>query len=229
MSNTQLSRAALLKIVLTRYILGFLALCLVFFLPAGTLNYWQAWVYLAVLFIPMAFALIYLFVKDRALLERRMSLHEREHEQSLIIKLSYLWFLLAFVLPGLDQRWGWSQVPTWLVIVADVLVFAGYCIFVWVLRENSYASRTVQVEQGQKVVSSGPYALVRHPMYTGSVLMYMASPLALGSYWAILPTLLIVPILVARIINEEKVLLRDLPGYADYQRKTPYRLAPGIW
>jgi len=229
MSNTQLSRAALLKIVLTRYILGFLALCLVFFLPAGTLNYWQAWVYLAVLFIPMAFALIYLFVKDRALLERRMSLHEREHEQSLIIKLSYLWFLLAFVLPGLDQQWGWSQVPTWLVIVADVLVFAGYCIFVWVLRENSYASRTVQVEQGQKVVSSGPYALVRHPMYTGSVLMYMASPLALGSYWAILPTLLIVPILVARIINEEKVLLRDLPGYADYQRKTPYRLAPGIW
>ena len=158
-----------------------------------------------------------------------MRMREREREQRLIIKVAYLWFLLAFILPGLDWRWGWSAVPTWLVIVADMLVLAGYGIFLLVLRENRYASRTVQVEQGQRVISSGPYAIVRHPMYIGSMLMYLASPLALGSYWAMLPALLIIPILVARIINEEKVLLRELPGYEEYTRKTVYRLVPGIW
>jgi len=229
MSETALSRTALLKLVLSRYVLGFLVLCLLFFVPAGTLNYWEAWVYLAVLFVPMTFMLVYLLRNDPQLLERRMRMREKEHAQRLVIRLSFLWFPLAFVLPGLDRRWEWSQAPTWLVLAADLLVFLGYGVFMLVLRENSYASRTVQVEQGQKVISSGPYAVVRHPMYSGAILMYLASPLALGSYWAVLPALLIVPILVARALNEEKVLLRDLPGYKDYTQKTVYRLAPGIW
>jgi protein-S-isoprenylcysteine O-methyltransferase Ste14 len=229
MNNATLSRTELLRLVLSRYVMGFLALCLLFFLPAGTLDYWEAWVYLAVLFTPMAFALVYLVRNDPELLERRMRMREREREQKLIIRLSYLWFLLAFLLPGLDRRWDWSQVPTALVIVADVLVLLGYGLFLLVLRENSYASRTVQVEQGQRVISSGPYAMVRHPMYTGLIVLYVASPLALGSYWAVLPALVIIPILVARIINEEKVLRRELPGYEEYTRKTVYRLVPGIW
>lgn len=229
MAQDTLSRPALMRLVYTRLLMAIPVLLLVLFLPAGTLDYWEAWVYLAVLFIPMFAVLAYLLRNDPALLERRLRMRERQRAQRLIIGLSFLWFLLAFTLPGLDRRWGWSEVPVWLVILADVLVFVGYSLFTLVLRENSYAARTIQVEQGQKVISSGPYAVVRHPMYTAAMLMYVASPLALGSYWAMLPAALIIPILVARIINEEKVLLRELPGYEDYTHKTHYRLIPGIW
>ena len=158
-----------------------------------------------------------------------MQMREREVAQRRIITLSYLYFLVAFTLPGFDRRWGWSDVPPLVVIAADLLVMLGYAMFVLVLRENQYAARTIQVEQGQRVISSGPYALVRHPMYLGVTLMYLASPLALGSYWVLLPALLIVPILVARIINEEKVLERDLAGYREYKQIIRYRLLPGVW
>ena len=158
-----------------------------------------------------------------------MQTREWEPAQRRIIGLSLLWFILAFVLPGLDQRWGWSDVPVPVVIAADLLVLLGYGLIILVFRENQYASRTVQVEQGQQVIRSGPYARVRHPMYLGAILMYLASPLALGSYWALLPALLVVPILVARIANEEKVLERDLPGYREYEQDVRYRLLPGIW
>jgi len=190
-----------------------------FFLPAGTLAYWEAWVYLTVLLIPMVLVLIYLLRNDPELLERRMRMREKESEQKLIIKISYLYFLLAFLLPGFDKRFEWSNVPVVVVIVADVLV----------LRENRYASRIIEVEQEQKVISSGPYAIVRHPMYLGVSLMYILSPLALGSYWATIPSLLIIPLLVARIRNEESVLGRELKGYKEYMQKTKYRLIPGIW
>ncbi len=201
----------------------------VFFIPAGTLAYWEAWVYLGVLLIPLAFVAGYFRKNNPGFLERRMQLREREPAQRRIIGLSFFWFILAFVLPGLDRRFGWSDVPVPVVIAADLLVLLGYGIIVLVFRENQYASRTVQVEQGQQVISSGPYALVRHPMYLGAIMMYLASPLALGSYWALLPALLIVPILVARIANEEQVLERDLNGYREYEQNTRYRLLPGIW
>jgi protein-S-isoprenylcysteine O-methyltransferase Ste14 len=158
-----------------------------------------------------------------------MRMHEKESAQQKIIALSYLYFLAAFILPGLDVRFGWSNVPAWVSIFADVFVFTGYMIFVWVLTVNSYLSRTVEVDAGQKVVSSGPYAVVRHPMYFGVTLMYLASPLALGSYWALIPAIFIIPLLAARILNEEQVLLRDLPGYAEYRQKIKYRLLPGVW
>jgi protein-S-isoprenylcysteine O-methyltransferase Ste14 len=158
-----------------------------------------------------------------------MQMREREHAQRRIISLSLLWFVLAFVLPGLDRRFGWSDVPMPVVIAADLLVLLGYGLIVLVFRENQYASRTVRVEQGQRVITTGPYAWVRHPMYLGVTVMYLASPVALGSWWALLPALLIVPILVARILNEEQVLERELPGYREYEQRTRRRLVPGVW
>ena len=219
----------LARTVYTRALLAVPALWAILFVPAGTLAYWEAWLYLAILLIPMFFVFRYLLKHDPQLLERRMQMREREVAQRRIITLSYLYFLVAFTLPGFDRRWGWSDVPPLVVIAADLLVMLGYGMFVLVLRENQYAARTIQVEQGQRVISSGPYALVRHPMYLGVTLMCLASPLALGSYWALLPALLIVPILVARIINEEKVLERDLAGYREYKQITRYRLLPGVW
>jgi protein-S-isoprenylcysteine O-methyltransferase Ste14 len=224
MEHPGLARKVLIRIALILPVLW-----AVFFIPAGTLAYWEAWVYLAVLLIPFAFAVLYLFKTSPALLERRMQTREREPAQRRLISLSLLWFILAFILPGLDRRFGWSDVPVPVVLAADLLVLLGYGIVILAFRENQYASRIVQVEQDQQVITTGPYALVRHPMYLGVLLMYAASPLALGSYWALIPALVIVPILVVRIANEEQVLERELPGYPEYRQATRYRLLPGIW
>ena len=229
MSSTQISQAELIKLVIVRFLVVLLALSAMLFLPAGTWAYWEAWVYLAILFIPMFFVLIYLLKNEPELLVRRMRLREKEAQQKLIIKLSYIPFLLAYLLPGFDKRFGWSNVPVWVIVAADILVLLGYGLIVLVFRENRYASRIVEVEQGQAVISSGPYAVIRHPMYLGAILLYVLSPLALGSYWAMIPSILIIPVIVARIWNEESVLVRDLKGYQEYMQKTRYRLIPGLW
>ena len=229
MSSTQISQAELIKLVIVRFLVVLLALSAMFFLPAGTWAYWEAWVYLAILFIPVFFVLIYLLKNEPELLVRRMRLREKEAQQKLIIKLSYIPFLLAYLLPGFDKRFGWSNVPVWVIVAADILVLLGYGLIVLVFRENRYASRIVEVEQGQAVISSGPYAVIRHPMYLGAILLYVLSPLALGSYWAMIPSILIIPVIVARIWNEESVLVRDLKGYQEYMQKTRYRLIPGLW
>jgi protein-S-isoprenylcysteine O-methyltransferase Ste14 len=229
MENTNSAFPRTAKRVYTRVLLTVPVLWAILFIPAGTLAYWEAWIYMAVLLIPMFFVLWYFLRNNPGFLERRMQMRERETAQRRIISLSLLWFVLAFMLPGFDRRWGWSDVPVTVVIAADLVVLLGYGLIVLVFRENQYASRTVQVEQGQQVIHSGPYALVRHPMYLGAIVMYLASPLALGSYWALIPALAIIPILVARIINEEKVLERDLPGYREYVQGTHYRLLPGVW
>ena len=229
MSNTQLSQEPLKRLVYSRVSMGIPVLFAILFLPAGTLAYWEAWVYLAILLIPMFLAFRYLLKNSPELLERRMRMREKETAQKRIMGLSYVYFLIAFLLPGFDRRWDWSQVPAIAVIVADVLVVLGYGVFLLVMKENRYASRIIEVEQEQQVISSGPYALVRHPMYLGVSLMYMASPLALGSYWALLPAALIIPILVARILNEEKVLGQELKGYQEYMQKVRFRLIPGLW
>ena len=229
MNNSQSSQGELIKMVFVRFLGAILVLSAVFFLPAGTLAYWEAWGYLAILFIPMLFVLFYLLKNDPGLLARRMKTREREAEQKLIIKLSFIPFLLAFLLPGFDKRFGWSNVPVGMVVMADILVLLGYSIVFLVFRENRYASRVVEVEQEQTVISSGPYAMIRHPMYLGSLLLYILSPLALGSYWAMIPAILIIPVIIARIRNEESVLARDLSGYQEYMQKTRYRLIPGMW
>ncbi len=216
------------KTVLIRFGLSLVFLIAIFFLPAGSFSYWQGWLYIAVLFIPLCFVMVYLIKNEPDLLERRMHFREPEKEQQLIIKSSYLSFGLAYILPGFDFRFGWSHVPVWLVIFSAVMVLVGYLFVVYVFRENRYASRVVEVEKEQTVISTGPYALVRHPMYFGVAIMYLFSPLALGSYWAIIPALFTIPDLVFRLLNEEIVLERDLKGYTDYEQNVKYQLFPGF-
>ena len=229
MPESQFSTAQLAKMIIVRFVGGLLVLAAMFFLPAGTLDYWEAWVYIVVLFVPITIVLRYLIRHDPALLERRMRMKEREAEQKLIVKLSFVWFFVMFLLPGFDRRFEWSNVPVALVLAADVLVLLGYFGVFWVFRENTHTSRVVEVEQDQKVISSGPYAIVRHPMYVGVLTMYLLTPLALGSYWGAIPALLMVPMLIARIHNEEKVLGKELPGYLEYTQKVRYRLIPRVW
>ncbi len=207
----------------------FPVLGLMFFLPAGTLNYWEAWVYMLVLSVPMAITVIYLYKHDPKLLERRMRTRERQSTQKLVIGLSWLFFLPAFIIPGFDRRFEWSNVPLAVVAVSFLLVLFGYLMFALVLKANSYASRVVEVEKGQKVISTGPYAIVRHPMYLAVLILYAFSPLALGFYWAMVPVVLLLILLVVGIKGEEKELLENLEGYEEYVMKTRYRLIPGIW
>lgn len=202
---------------------------LMLFLPAGSLDYWQAWIYCSVLFIPALFVVFYFLKKDPELLERRMRMREKEERQKTIIKIGYILFFIGFIIPGLDYRYHWSNVPVLLVIAANAIVLSGYILVFFVLRENSYASRIIEVEKGQKVITTGPYAIVRHPMYLGVLLMYLLTPLALGSYRALIFFLPILPLIVARLMNEEELLLRELPGYKEYCQKTRYRLIPFIW
>jgi len=229
MAENQLSQKELNKVVFSRILMIIPGFTIIFFLPAGTFNYWQAWIYMAILLIPMMFVMRYFLKNNPKFLERRMRMREKESAQKKIIKFSTVFFLLAFILPGFDKRWGWSSVPLVVIIIADMLVFLSYLFIIRVFRENSFASRIIEVEKEQKVISSGPYAIVRHPMYTGVVVMYSASPLALGSWWAMIPAIMIIPVLVARILNEEKVLSKGLPGYTEYIQKVHWRLLPGIW
>jgi len=229
MSGKTMSRSDLLKLAGGRFLMGLFVLAAIFFLTAWSFSYWQAWMYLATLFIPMFMLLIYLVFNAPDLLERRMHAREQVTEQKWIIAISTLLFIPAFILPGFDIRFGWSKMPAILSVASDVLVFLGYTLFIIVLRENHYASRIVEVEQNQKVISSGPYAIVRHPMYVAVILMYVFTPLALGSYWGIIPALTILPSIFFRIRSEEKVLASELEGYVEYTQKVRHRLIPGVW
>jgi len=227
--SESLNLKSLEKKVIMRFAMVLPFLGLMFFLPAWTFNYWQAWLYMLILFIPMSILVRYLYKHDPELLERRMRIKERQNTQKLIIAASFLFFLPAFIIPGFDVRFGWSNVPLIMVIIADVVVLFGYLMFAFVLKTNSYASRVVEVEKGQKVITTGPYAIVRHPMYLAVLILYAFSPLALGSYWAMVPLVLLIILLVARIKGEEKELLENLEGYKEYVMKTKYHLVPGIW
>jgi len=204
-----------------------LSLC--FFLPAGTWNYWQAWLYIAVLLTPMLGVMIWLVRNSPDLIERRLNLRERRKEQKKIILYSCPFFLLMFILPGFDRRFGWSQAPVWVVIAANLAVLLGYGLVFLVFRENRYTSRVIEVSEEQQAISSGPYAVVRHPMYVGVLFMYFFTPLALGSWLGLIPALSLFPTIISRIKDEEKVLAQDLPGYTDYMHKAKYRLLPGVW
>jgi protein-S-isoprenylcysteine O-methyltransferase Ste14 len=225
--KNETAKATITNII--RLVLGIVIIGAMLFWPASTFNYWQAWAWLAALFLPMIVSLIYLVKRDPALLERRSRLNETRTPQKWIIASSSIYFIIIFILPGFDKRYGWSNVPVWLVLLADIGVLAGYGIYILVLRTNSYASRVIEVEQGQQVITSGPYALVRHPMYLGMILLMISTPLALGSYWAFIPSLALIPILAARAKNEEELLVNELAGYREYVQKTRYRLFPGIW
>ncbi len=214
---------------LIKYIMGLALVGLLLFLPAWTINYPGAWLFIALLFIPMLFIGIVLFAKSPALLEKRLNNKEKEKTQRGVIVLSGLMFPIGFVLSALDFRFGWSSVPLWLVIVASVLFLVGYGIYAEVMRENAYLSRTVEVQENQTVISTGLYGIVRHPMYLATLLMFLPLPLILGSFWGIIPFALYPLVTVIRILNEEKVLVDGLEGYAEYKTKVKCRLIPFVW
>jgi protein-S-isoprenylcysteine O-methyltransferase Ste14 len=212
-----------------RLVAGFILLVALLFLPAGTLAWWQAWLYIATLFIPVTAAVVYLAARDPALLERRLRTKEKQAPQARLMILAAACYLLLFVVAGLDERFAWSRVPAGIVVGADALMLLAYGLFMRVLRENPHAGRTIEVEAGQRVVATGPYALVRHPMYVAAIAMMLVAAPALGSWWALLPALLQTGVIIARIRGEEALLLRELPGYDAYLRRTRYRLIPHVW
>jgi protein-S-isoprenylcysteine O-methyltransferase Ste14 len=202
------------------------------FVPAGTLGYWQAWVFMAV-FVGASSAIgMYLALADPKLLERRMKAGpaaEKETTQKIIMAFAMAGFIALLLLPAFDHRFGWSKVPAYLALAGDVLVGLGFFLTFLVLRENSYGASTIQVIEGQKVISTGPYAIVRHPMYAGALVMLLGMPLALGSWWGLCVLLFIVPVLIWRLLDEERLLRKELPGYVEYTQEVRYRLVPCLW
>jgi protein-S-isoprenylcysteine O-methyltransferase Ste14 len=229
MAENRMPPGRMVRMVVVRMGLAFLALGTLFALTAGTLEYWQGWVYLGSLLLPLVLVVCWMARCAPDLMRRRLARKEEDRSQKRVQLLWSFVLFFAFVLPGLDRRFGWSRVPVALEVAADLAVLLGYGFVFLVFRANRHASAIVTVEAGQALVSTGPYALVRHHMYLGIAVMYIASPLALGSWWALLPALAILPVLVLRIRGEEAVLKRELSGYAGYMEKTRYRLMPGAW
>ena len=226
---TRREKKSLIRKILIRFSFLPLVLALLILLPAGTFNYWQVYLYCGILVVPIIFVLFYFLKNDPKFLERRTRAKEKEKQQIHIAMLSTLIFLAGFIIPGLDHRFGWTSVPMNIVLLADLIILLGYLLIFFVFRQNSYASRIIEVDEEQKVISTGLYGLVRHPMYVGVLIMYIPTPLALGSYWGLLPFALLPLSLALRILNEEKVLSENLPGYKEYCEKTRYRLIPYIW
>lgn len=204
------------------------------FAPAGSFRFWHAWVFIGLFVVFNVFFIAYFLPRDPALVERRLKGKEQRAEQK---RFKVIWVLLwtaVLILPGFDYRFGWSKrlfggVPIWLAIAAQMLVACSWIVIFAVFRHNTFASAVVQVEEGQKVVSTGPYRIVRHPMYSGLVLMMVAIGFALGSYVTLVPSLLKIPLLMYRLVHEERVLRKELPGYIEYCERTPWRLVPGLW
>ena len=204
------------------------------FVPAGTIRWWEGWVYLAILAIPMFGFTAYYYKQDPALVERRMRSKEKVQRQRIVMRLGSIVTPLVLMVPGLDHRFGWSRrligvAPVWLIVSAMVVTLMSYLASMWVMNVNRFAGRTIEVEAGQQVVSSGPYAVVRHPLYSAAFVMMLFTPLALGSFVGLPFGALFIPVLVARLLNEEQVLRQELPGYDEYCAGTKYRLIPYIW
>lgn len=222
-------KKGLLRSGIIRMIAGLVLMGALLFLPAGTWCYPGAWRLLALLFLPMPVIGIVLAVKAPELLAKRLNAKEQESEQKQVIVLSALIFILGFVLAGLDFRFGWTQLPLAVVIAGMVLFLLAYGLYLEVMRENAYLSRTVEIQEGQKVIDTGLYGVVRHPMYMAVTILFLSMPLVLGSVIAILPFLGLPAVLVKRIKNEEQVLEAGLPGYREYEKKVAFRMIPFLW
>ena len=214
---------------LTKLIFGLVLVGAMLFLPAGTLHYSGAWLFLGVLFLPMLLMGAVMLLKAPALLAKRLNSKEKEATQKGVVALAGLMFPVGFILSALDFRHGWSRVPLWLTIAAAVLFLVGYAMYAEVMRENAYLSRTIEVQENQTVIDTGLYGIIRHPMYLATLLMFLPLPLILGSFWGLIPFLLYPAIIVMRIVNEEKVLTEGLTGYVPYKQKVKYRLLPYLW
>jgi len=215
--------------VIRSFASAMLATAVALFLPAQTFLWWQAWVFMVLFFLPMALITVYLFQLSQDLLRRRLDVKEKRPGQGVIAKMFYIAVCSVFFISGLDRYYGWSLVPFRLVVISDAFFLLAYFFLFLVFKENKYLAHTVTVEEGQETVATGPYALVRHPMYLAEFLMFIFAAPALGSYWALLADIPLLGALAARIITEEEVLLKELKGYAQYAQKTRFRLIPGVW
>ena len=214
---------------LIKFAVGLLLVGVLLFLPAGTFVYPNAWLFIGLLFGPMLILGTVLLFKAPKLLEKRLSAKEKEKTQRSVVALSGLLFLIGFIVAGLDFHFGWSRVPIWLVIVASAVLLISYALYAEVMRENAYLSRTVEVQENQKVVDTGLYGIVRHPMYAVTVWLFLSIPLVLGSFWALLCFAPYIAVIAVRIRNEEKVLEKGLDGYTEYKTRVKYRIFPFVW
>ena len=214
---------------IVKFLSGLLIVGLLLFLPAGTFSYWQAWLLIGILFIPMFVAGLVMMKKSPELLRRRLNAREEQSEQKTVIALSGLMFLAAFVVAGLNVRFGWIVLPAWTSWAAAVVFLLAYALYAEVLRENVWLSRTIEVQENQKVVDTGLYGLVRHPMYMSTLLLFLSMPLVLGSVISFVIMLAYIPIIAKRIRNEEKVLVDGLTGYAEYQKRVRFKVIPFVW
>ncbi len=212
-----------------KFLLGVIILGLLIFLPAGSLQYWQGWLLMGILFVPMFCAGLVMMAKNQELLRKRLNAKEEENEQKMVVKLSGLLFIAAFIVAGLNWRFSWYILPNWAVWISAVIFLACYLLYAEVLRENTYLSRTIEVQENQKVIDTGLYGIVRHPMYSATTLLFLAMPLVLASPISFAIMLLYIPLIVIRINNEEKVLEEGLMGYKEYKTRVKYRLIPFIW
>ncbi|MBQ6539621.1 MAG: isoprenylcysteine carboxylmethyltransferase family protein [Oscillospiraceae bacterium] len=222
-------KKGLIKDAVIKLVSGVIIVGVLLFVPAGTLAWKNGWLFMELLFIPMLIAGLVMYFKAPELLRSRLNAKETQTEQKLVILLSGLMFIASFVIAGLNYRFRWIVMPGWTVIAAAVIFLLSYLMFGEVLRENEYLSRTVEVREGQKVVDTGLYGVVRHPMYSATVIMFLCMPLILGSILSFIVMLAYIPIIVKRIGNEEQVLERELEGYGEYKEKVKYRLIPFVW
>ena len=219
----------LLRQSLVKFFLGVILLGVLIFLPAWSFRYWQGWLLMGILFVPMFLAGLVMMARNPELLRKRLNAKEQEAEQKTVVKLSGLLFAAAFVVAGLNWRFGWWVLPEWAVWVAAGLFLASYLLYAEVLRENTYLSRTIEVQENQKVIDTGLYGIVRHPMYMATTVLFLAMPLVLASPISFFIMLGYIPVIAKRIKNEEKVLEEGLDGYTDYKKKVKYRILPFIW
>lgn len=214
---------------LTKFACGLVLVGLLIFLPAGTLSYTYGWLLIGLLFVPMLIAGFVMLSKSPDFLKKRLDAKEKQGTQKGVVALSGLMFIAGFVVAGLDYRFSWSDMPTWVILMASVLFLAAYALYAEVMRENAYLGRTIKVEEGQKVVDTGLYSVVRHPMYMATILLFLMMPIVLGSWYALIAFAFYPAVIVVRLKDEEELLTKELPGYAEYKQKVKYRIIPFVW
>ena len=219
----------LLTNALTKFVCGLLLVGVLIFLPAGTLYYCKGWLFIGLLFVPMLIAGFVMFCKSPEFLAKRLDAKEKQATQKGVVAFSGLMFIAGFVVAGLDFRFAWSAMPTWVVVAASVLFLTAYALYAEVMRENVYLSRTVKVEEGHRVVDTGLYGIVRHPMYAVTILLFLMIPLVLGSWYALIAFAFYPAIILVRLKDEEALLTKELPGYEAYKQKVKYRIIPFVW
>ena len=219
----------LLSQAIRKFIFGIIIVGLLLFIPAGTIAYWNAWLFMCLLFIPMLIGGMVMASNNPDLLRKRLNAKEKETEQKQVVLISGLMFISGFIVAGLNYRFGWIKLSEWVIVAASAIFTIGYMLYAEVIRENEFLSRTIEVQENQKVIDTGLYGVVRHPMYFATLLLFLSMPLILGSIQAFIIFLIYPIVIIKRIKNEEQVLEKELPGYIDYKKKTKYRLIPFIW